>query len=55
MSTNKRLEDILAAIQSIEGYQVSSYDEFEHDEKTQDAIVKDPFFAQGRSGESGLG
>jgi len=35
----KRLQDILAAIEAIESYSVSSYDEFIEDHKTQDAIL----------------
>lgn len=39
MKDQKRLEDILAAIEAIEVYAVSSYEEFLADEKTQDAIL----------------
>ena len=35
----KRLQDILNAIDAIEAYKVSSYEEFMADEKTQDAIL----------------
>jgi uncharacterized protein with HEPN domain len=35
----KRLQDILDAIEAIEAYSVSSYDEFVEDHKTQDAIL----------------
>jgi len=38
MKDKKRLEDILNAIEAIEFYSVSSYDEFLADSKTQDAI-----------------
>lgn len=39
MRTHQRLADMLSAIQAIEGYRVSSFEEFERDEKTQDAIM----------------
>lgn len=35
----KLLQDMLKAIESIEAYAVSSYDAFQKDEKTQDAIM----------------
>jgi len=35
----KRFHDILDAIEAIEAYSVSSYDEFIEDHKTQDAIL----------------
>jgi len=35
----KKLQDILDAIEAIEAYSVSSYDEFVEDHKTQDAIL----------------
>jgi len=38
MSDRKRLQDIVAAIEAIESYRVSSYAEFKNDPKTQDAI-----------------
>jgi len=38
MKDQKRLQDILNAIEAIESYQVLSYDEFLSDTKTQDAI-----------------
>lgn len=38
MKDQKRLQDIFDAIESIESYQVASYDEFLADPKTQDAI-----------------
>ena len=39
MKDKKKLQDILAAIEAIETYSVSSYDEFLSDPKTQDAIL----------------
>ena len=39
MRDENRLRDILKAIEAIEGYSVSSYDEFLADAKTQDAIL----------------
>ncbi|NOY97847.1 MAG: DUF86 domain-containing protein [Chloroflexi bacterium] len=39
MKDRRRLRDILDAIEAIEAYAVSSYDEFLTDEKTQDAIL----------------
>jgi len=39
MNDEKRLRDILNAIESIESYPVSSYEEFVSDGKTQDAIL----------------
>ena len=39
MKDNKKLQDILAAIEAIETYSVSSQDEFLSDSKTQDAIL----------------
>ena len=39
MNDKKKLRDIVYAIEAIEGYSVSSYDEFLTDEKTQDAIL----------------
>ena len=39
MKDKKKLQDILAAIEAIETYSVSSYDEFLSDSKTQDAIL----------------
>lgn len=36
---NKRFEDILNAIDSIESYQVENYSAFLEDEKTQDAVM----------------
>ena len=39
MKDKKRLLDILNAIEAIEVYRVSSYDEFLSDPKTQDAIL----------------
>ena len=39
MKDTKRLQDILDAIEAIEAYSVSSYDEFVEDHKTQDAIL----------------
>lgn len=39
MNDRKRLRDIVDAIEAIEGYSVSSYDEFLADAKTQDAIL----------------
>jgi uncharacterized protein with HEPN domain len=39
MKNKKQLQDILAAIEAIETYSVSSYDEFLSDSKTQDAIL----------------
>jgi uncharacterized protein with HEPN domain len=38
MKDKQRLQDILDAIAAIERYQVSSYDEFTTDPKTQDAV-----------------
>ena len=38
MKDRKRLQDILDAIAAIKRYQVSSYDEFAADSKTQDAV-----------------
>jgi len=35
----KRLQDILNAIEAIETYSVPSYDEFVEDQKTQDAVL----------------
>ncbi|MEE4195461.1 MAG: hypothetical protein V2J07_09705 [Anaerolineae bacterium] len=37
--TEKYLRDILEAIRAIESYQVASFQEFEKDCKTQDAIM----------------
>ena len=39
MKDKKRLRDILAAIETIEAYSVSRYEDFISDEKTQDAIL----------------
>ena len=39
MNDQKKLRDILDAIEAIEDYSVSSYDEFLADSKTQDAIL----------------
>jgi uncharacterized protein with HEPN domain len=39
MKDKKRLQDILNAIEAIEAYSVSNYDEFITDSKTQDAIL----------------
>ena len=39
MRDTKKLRDILDAIEAIEAYSVSSYDEFLADTKTQDAIL----------------
>jgi len=39
MKDEKRLRDILGAIETIESYSVSSYAEFVSDEKTQEAIL----------------
>jgi uncharacterized protein with HEPN domain len=39
MKDKKRLQDILNAVEAIEAYSVSSYDEFIADSKTQDAIL----------------
>ncbi len=39
MKDEKRFHDILDAIEAIEAYSVSSYDEFIEDHKTQDAIL----------------
>jgi len=39
MNDTQRLSDILDAIEAIETYSVSSYDEFLEDAKTQDAIL----------------
>lgn len=39
MKDRQRLRDILAAIETIETYSVSSYEEFIADDKTQDAIL----------------
>ena len=39
MNDKKRLRDIADAIEAIEAYSVSSYDEFVADAKTQDAIL----------------
>ena len=39
MKDEKKLQDILAAIEAIETYSVSGYDEFLSDPKTQDAIL----------------
>ena len=39
MRDQKRLEDILVAIRSIETYAVSSYEKFLEDSKSQDAIL----------------
>ncbi|MBC8504143.1 MAG: DUF86 domain-containing protein [Chloroflexi bacterium] len=39
MKNQKRLRDILAAIESIESYALESYDAFLADHKTQDAIL----------------
>lgn len=39
MNDKKRLRDIVDAIETIEAYSVSSYDEFLADAKTQDAIL----------------
>jgi uncharacterized protein with HEPN domain len=38
MSDKKRLQDIVDAIEAIESYQVSNYQDFKNDPKTQDAI-----------------
>ena len=38
-STEALIEDIIHAIESIESYQVSSFDAFLDDDKTQDAIM----------------
>lgn len=39
MNENKRLKDILNALQSIERYRVATFEEFLTDIKTQDAIL----------------
>jgi uncharacterized protein with HEPN domain len=39
MNDKKKLRDIVEAIEAIEAYSVSSYDEFLADAKTQDAIL----------------
>jgi uncharacterized protein with HEPN domain len=39
MKDKKKLRDILDAIEAIEAYSVSSYEEFLADDKTQDAIL----------------
>ena len=39
MNGKKKLRDIVDAIEAIEAYSVSSYDEFLADDKTQDAIL----------------
>jgi len=39
MNDKKKLRDIVDAIEAIEAYSVSSYDEFLADSKTQDAIL----------------
>jgi uncharacterized protein with HEPN domain len=39
MKDKRRLQDILVAIEAIESYSVSSYEDFIADEKTQDAIL----------------
>ncbi len=39
MKDRQRLKDILDAIEAIQSYAVSSYDEFVRDHKTQDAIL----------------
>ena len=39
MNDKKKLRDIIEAIEAIEAYSVSSYDEFLADTKTQDAIL----------------
>jgi uncharacterized protein with HEPN domain len=39
MKDKKRVQDILSAIESIEVYRVSTYDEFLSKSKTQDAIL----------------
>ncbi len=39
MKDEKKLQDILDAIEAIETYSVSSYEEFVEDHKTQDAIL----------------
>ena len=39
MNDTQRLSDIVDAIEAIETYSVSSYDEFLADTKTQDAIL----------------
>jgi uncharacterized protein with HEPN domain len=39
MNDKKKLRDIVDAIESIEAYSVSSYDEFLADAKTRDAIL----------------
>jgi uncharacterized protein with HEPN domain len=39
MKDRKKLRDILDAIDAIEAYSVSSYEEFLTDTKTQDAIL----------------
>ncbi len=39
MNDRKKIRDILDAIEAIEAYSVSSYDEFLADGKTQDAIL----------------
>ena len=39
MNDRKKLRDIIDAIEAIEGYSVSSYEEFLADAKTQDAIL----------------
>ena len=39
MNDNKKLRDIVEAIEAIETYAVSSYEEFLADAKTQDAIL----------------
>ena len=38
MNDKRRLQDILEAIETIERYQVPSFDEFAADSRTQDAI-----------------
>jgi uncharacterized protein with HEPN domain len=38
MNDVKRLQDIIKAIEAVETYKLASYDEFEKDSKTQDAI-----------------
>lgn len=38
MNDKKRLQDIIEAIEAIEGYQAPSYEAFAADSKTQDAI-----------------
>jgi uncharacterized protein with HEPN domain len=39
MNDRKKLQDVLDAIQTIEGYSVSTYEEFLKDSRTQDAIL----------------